>query len=64
VEVPAGLRGRLVLFFRPWWLVYGGGLSILCAIVFASGVVAAAVTGGRFLNSAAEDSGTYNAMET
>jgi hypothetical protein len=64
VEVPAESHGRLVLSYRPWWLVYGGGLSILCVVIFAAGVVAATVSGGRFLNSAAEDSGTYNAMET
>jgi hypothetical protein len=34
VQVPAGLRGRLVLSYRPAWLVYGGGLSILCAGFF------------------------------
>jgi hypothetical protein len=47
VEVPTGSRGRLVLCYRPAWLIYGGGLSILCAIVFLAGVVAAAVSGGR-----------------
>ncbi len=31
VELPAGSSGRLILTYRPWWLVYGGGLSILCA---------------------------------
>jgi hypothetical protein len=47
IEVPAGSRDRLVLVYRPPWLVYGGGLSILCVIVFLAGVVAAAVSGGR-----------------
>ncbi len=31
VELPPGSRGRLVLNYRPQWLVYGGGLSFLCA---------------------------------
>lgn len=31
VQVAAGSHGRLVLSYRPAWLVYGGGLSILCA---------------------------------
>jgi hypothetical protein len=47
IEVPAGSRDRLVLVYRPPWLVYGGGLSILSVIVFLAGVVAAAVSGGR-----------------
>lgn len=34
VQVPAGSHGRLVLTYRPTWLVYGGGLSILCAAFF------------------------------
>ena len=34
VEVPAGSRGKLVLSYRPWWLVYGGVVSILCAAFF------------------------------
>jgi hypothetical protein len=28
VEVPAGTSGRLELFYRPWWLVWGGIVSI------------------------------------
>jgi hypothetical protein len=38
VQVPAGSHGRLVLSYRPAWLVYGGGLSILCAAFFFVGV--------------------------
>jgi hypothetical protein len=41
VEIPAGSRGRLVLSYRPAWLVYGGGLSILCAAIFLFGVCVA-----------------------
>jgi hypothetical protein len=50
VQVPSGSHGRLVLSYRPIWLIYGGGLSILCAVFFGVGVVAAAVTGGRIKN--------------
>lgn len=50
IELPAGSHGQLVLSYRPAWLIYGGGLSILCAIIFAAGVVAAVVTGGRLKN--------------
>jgi hypothetical protein len=35
VQLPAGSHGRFVLSYRPGWLVYGGGLSILCAAFFA-----------------------------
>lgn len=42
VEVPAGSHGKLTLIYRPWWLVAGGGLSILCAIFFLIASVLAA----------------------
>jgi hypothetical protein len=45
VQVPAGSSGRIVLSYRPAWLVYGGGLSILCAIVFFAGVAASLCRG-------------------
>jgi hypothetical protein len=41
VEVPAGSRGQLVLTYRPGWLIYGGTLSILCAMLWLLGFVAA-----------------------
>src|SRR5207248_2190022 len=47
VEVPSGSHGKLTLIYRPWWLIFGGGIAILCAGFFAGGVVAAAVSGGR-----------------
>jgi len=50
VEVPAGSHGRLILRYRPAWLIYGGGLSILCVAIFMAGIVAAAVSGGRAPN--------------
>jgi hypothetical protein len=31
VEIPPGSRGRLVLSYRPAWLLYGGGLAMACA---------------------------------
>ena len=30
VEVPSGSHGTLTLIYRPWWLILGGGASILC----------------------------------
>jgi hypothetical protein len=38
VEVPSGSHGRVVLFYSPWWLTWGGGLAILCAAICSVGV--------------------------
>jgi hypothetical protein len=43
VELPPGSRGRLVLAYRPSWLVYGGGVSIFSAVLLFAGSVAAFV---------------------
>jgi hypothetical protein len=40
VELPPGSHGRLTLTYRPWWLAYGGGLSIFCALIFIAGSAA------------------------
>jgi hypothetical protein len=29
VEIPPGTHGDLILFYRPWWLVWGGGAVLL-----------------------------------
>jgi hypothetical protein len=34
VEVPAGTRGRMTLFYRPNWLLYGGAIAIASAVVW------------------------------
>jgi hypothetical protein len=34
VEVPAGLHGRLTLTYRPYWLTWGSGAAVACALVF------------------------------
>ena len=41
VEVPPGSRGQVVLAYRPWWLIWGGGLSVLCALIWMSALAAA-----------------------
>ena len=41
IKLPPGSRGRLVLSYRPPWLVYGGALSILCLAILIAGAVAA-----------------------
>ena len=40
VEIPAGSRGRLSLFYRPAWLVYGGAVAGLCAVLWLAGLIA------------------------
>ena len=39
VEVPAGAKGRLVLEYRPAWLVYGGAIAIGCALFCAAAII-------------------------
>ena len=34
VEVPAGVHGRLTLTYRPYWLKWGSGAAVACALVF------------------------------
>src|SRR5216110_3262277 len=41
VEVPAGAHGRLTLAYRPYWLVWGGAVAVVCTFVVISGFVAA-----------------------
>ena len=31
VQIPPGTKGRLLLRYRPWWLVAGGATALLCA---------------------------------
>ncbi len=39
VEIPPGSRGRLVLSYRPAWLLYGGGVAILAAVIVVFGAL-------------------------
>jgi hypothetical protein len=40
VELPSGSHGRLILSYRPWWLVFGSALSLLSAVFFViAGVI-------------------------
>ena len=34
VEVPAGTRGQLALFYRPNWLIYGTAIAITSAVIW------------------------------
>jgi hypothetical protein len=53
VKVPPGSHGRLILAYRPRWLIYGSAISTLSAAIFCAGIVAAAVTRGRIKGTAA-----------
>ena len=41
VEVPAASNGRLTLFYRPAWLIWGGSASLACALVMVLGLFTA-----------------------
>jgi hypothetical protein len=41
VEVPAGAHGRLVLTYRPSWLIWGGGAAAACTLVMLLSIIAA-----------------------
>ncbi len=41
LEIPAGMRGRLTLAYRPAWLLWGGSLAAVCGLIFLLGVIAA-----------------------
>ena len=41
VAIPPGTRGRLVLSYRPAWLIYGGACALLCALFWSASLLAA-----------------------
>ena len=41
VEVPPGTHGRLTLVYRPLWLLWGGGLAAVSALIVLLGIIAA-----------------------
>jgi hypothetical protein len=41
VEVPAGARGRLILAYRPYWLIWGGAVAVICTFVIVLSFLAA-----------------------
>jgi hypothetical protein len=42
VEVPAGSHGKLTLIYRPWWLIFGGGIATASGLIFMTGLFRAA----------------------
>jgi hypothetical protein len=41
IEVPAGRRERLILTYRPYWLIWGGTVAVVCALIVMLGSFAA-----------------------
>jgi hypothetical protein len=41
IEIPAGMSGRLTLIYRPWWLIYGGAISLSCLVLILIATVRA-----------------------
>jgi len=41
VEIPAGTHGRLMVAYRPAWLLWGGPVAAVCALIVLLGVIAA-----------------------
>ena len=50
IEIPAGMSGRLTLVYRPWWLMYGGGLSILCLGIVSVSLIVAVCSADKATN--------------
>jgi hypothetical protein len=44
IEIPAGMSGRLTLVYRPWWLIYGGAISLGCLVLILLAAVRALTT--------------------
>jgi hypothetical protein len=47
IEIPAGMSGRLTLVYRPWWLIYGGAISLGCLVLILLAAVRAFATRPR-----------------
>jgi len=41
VKVPAGAHGRLILTYRPWWLIWGGAVAAVSGFIFVVGLFGA-----------------------
>jgi hypothetical protein len=41
VEIPAGAHGRLILTYRPYWLIWGCSAAVVCVSVAAASLFAA-----------------------
>jgi hypothetical protein len=43
IEVPAGANGRLILVYRPWWLIWGGTIAAASLVAFLGSFLFAAM---------------------
>jgi hypothetical protein len=41
LEVPASTHGRLTVAYRPAWLLWGGGVAVVCGLIVLLGIIAA-----------------------
>jgi hypothetical protein len=39
LKLPPGTHGRLVMIYRPWWLIAGGAIAALSALVILNGAL-------------------------
>ena len=49
IEVPAGLRGRLVIVYRPWWLIWGGAIAVASLVGIVACMIAATTSRNRLV---------------
>jgi hypothetical protein len=47
IEVPPGLSGRLVIVYRPGWLIWGGAMAIVSLLAMVACMIAAAAGRNR-----------------
>jgi len=40
LEVPPGAHGRLILTYRPYWLIWGVAVAAVCAVVIVLSILA------------------------
>jgi hypothetical protein len=60
VEIPAGLSGRLMVVYRPWWLIYGSAIAALSLLVVLASTLAAVVTPSRGVRGHGPQGRGYN----
>ena len=47
IEVPPGMSGRLLIVYRPWWLIWGGAIAAVSLLALLGSMIAAAATRNR-----------------
>jgi hypothetical protein len=59
VEVPAGFHGRLILAYRPSWLIWGIGATMTCGLIMMFSVLAASYRRTQKRNYSSLSPGTF-----